>query len=179
MDHQKFALRLLAVLLTVALFGFYAEAAWDFFHTLNPATGQPLRLADLHVSAQMVRAVASPFARAYNNILALLLTFISLAIPLTANLYTPKLIEIFIRDKINLFVLGACALLAAHSIFAITLSYDNWTPQFPFYLSSACAIIGWILLLPYYFYVLSFIDPLTIIKRIHLSLMHELQDTAA
>lgn len=176
MDHKRFALRVLIVLFGVALFGFVAEAAWEFLHAVDPVTGLPLKLSQLQVSPMMVRAVTSPFARAYNNILALLLTFISLAIPLTANLYTPKLIEIFIRDRINVLVLGCCALLAAHSILATMLSYDNWTPQLPFYISGLGALLGWLLLLPYYFYVLSFIDPLTIIKRVHLSLMEELQD---
>jgi len=179
MDLQRFALRLLLVVVSVSLLGFWAEAAWSFWHATHPVTGLPLKLSDLTVDANMVRAVASPFARAYNNILALLLTFISLAIPLTANLYTPKLIEIFIRDKINLLVLLGCAVLAAHSLFAISLSFTVWTPQLPFWIDGVCAMLGWLFLMPYYFYVLSFIDPLTIIKRIHLSLMHELQDAAA
>ncbi|MEL0027413.1 MAG: hypothetical protein VW625_01910, partial [Perlucidibaca sp.] len=161
MDLQRFALRLLLLVITVSLLGFWAEAAWSFWHAVNPVTGQPLRLSDLSVDASMVRAVASPFARAYNNILALLLTFISLAIPLTANLYTPKLIEIFIRDKLNLVVLLGCSILAAHSLFAITLSFTVWTPQLPFWVDGICAMLGWLFLMPYYFYVLSFIDPLT------------------
>lgn len=178
MDLQKFALRLLAGLLGLALLGFWLEAGWSFLHAVDPLTGKALQLSQLEVTPAMMRAVASPFARAYNNILALLLTFISLAIPLTANLYTPKLIEIFIRDRLNLFVLCCCALLSAHSIFALALSFDNWTPQLPFWIDALGAMVGWLLLMPYYFYVLSFIDPLTIIKRIHLSLMVELQAAA-
>lgn len=175
MDLQKFALRLLVLLLITTTVVFVAEALWDFHNAINPTTGKPLQFSDLEVTAQMVRTVASPFARAYNNILALLLTFISLAIPLTANLYTPKLVEIFIRDRLNLFVLCFASVLAAHSLFAIALSFDVWTPQMPFWIDGVGAILGWLLLMPYYFYVLSFIDPLTIIKRIHLSLMHELE----
>ncbi len=179
MDHHKFALRMLAILtgLTVVLFSL--EAVWDFNHALHPVTGKPLTLDDIHVSAAMARAVASPFARAYNNILALLLTFVALAIPLTANLYTPKLVEIFIRDRINIIMLCSMSLLAAHSLFAISLSFDNWTPQLPFWIDCVGALVGWLVLMPYYFYVLSFIDPLTIIKRVHLSLMHELDDVVA
>jgi hypothetical protein len=178
MDHRKFALRLLIALFSIALVTFWAEAAWDFMHAVNPQTGKPLELSELHVTATMARAVASPFARAYNNILALLLTFISLAIPLTANLYTPKLIEIFIRDRLNIVVLSSYALLAAHSLFAIALSFDVWTPQVPFWIDGIGAVAGWLLLLPYYFYVLSFIDPLTIIKRVHRSLTDELENVA-
>ena len=179
MDLQKFALRLLVGLVSFALLAFSVEAAWAFLHAVDPVTGKALQLSQLEVTPEMARAVASPFARAYNNIIALLLTFISLAIPLTANLSTPKLIEIFIRDRLNLFVLCCCALLSAHSIFVVSLSFDNWTPQIPFWIDCAGAMFGWLMLMPYYFYVLSFIDPLTIIKRIHLSLMVELKAAAA
>lgn len=179
MDHHKFALRMLMVLATLAIVLFSVEAIWDFMHAVHPVTGKPLTLDDIYVSSAMARAVASPFARAYNNIIALLLTFIALAIPLTANLYTPKLVEIFIRDRINLVMLCGMSLLTAHSLFAITLSFDNWTPQLPFWVDGIGALIGWLVLMPYYFYVLSFIDPLTIIKRVHLSLMHELDDVVA
>src|SRR5690348_497786 len=49
--------------------------------------------------------VLSPMARAYNNVLAMLIATIGLAIPLTANMHTPKLIEMFLSDRINRFVL--------------------------------------------------------------------------
>ena len=177
MDHVKFALRLLVALFFVTLLVFWLEAAWDFSHAIDPATGAAVQLSQLRATPAMVRALASSFAGAYNTLIALLLTFISLAIPITANLYTPKLIEIFIRDRINLFVLCTCAILAAHNLFAFSLSFDQWTGQLPFTIAVAGAIVGWLLLLPYYFYVVSFIDPLTIIKRVSHSLLLEL-DTA-
>jgi hypothetical protein len=99
--------------------------------------------------------------------------------PITASLYTPKLIEIFIRDPINLFVICTCAILAAHNLLAVTLSFDVWTAQLPFALAVAGAIIGWLLLLPYYFYVVSFIDPLTIIGRVQRNLVREIDAAAA
>jgi len=105
MDHAKFALRLLVALFFITLTGFWLEAAWDFAHAVDPATGEAVRLSQLRATPAMVRNLASSFSGAYSTLIALLLTFISLAIPITANLYTPKLIEIFIRDRINLFVL--------------------------------------------------------------------------
>ena len=179
MDHVKFALRLLVALFFITLMVFWLEAAWDFSQAIDPATGEAVRLSHLRATPAMVRALASSFASAYNTLIALLLTFISLAIPITANLYTPKLIEIFIRDRINLFVLCSCAILAAHNLFAFSLSFDQWTGQLPFAIAVAGAIVGWLLLLPYYFYVVSFIDPLTIIKRVSHSLLLEFDAAAA
>jgi len=179
MEHVAFARRLLVVLFLITILAFWLEAAWDFAHAVDPTTGQPLHLRDLRATPAMVRSLASAFGGAYATMLALLLTFISLAIPITANLYTPKLIEIFIHDPINLFVICTCAILAAHNLLAVSLSFDAWTAQLPFAIAVAGAIIGWLLLLPYYFYVVSFIDPLTIIQRVHRSLMRELDAAAA
>src|SRR5260221_7293345 len=92
MDHVKFALRLLVALFFITLLVFWLEAAWDLSHAIDPATGEVVRLSQLRATPAMVRALASSFASAYNTLIALLLTFISLAIPITANLYTPKLI---------------------------------------------------------------------------------------
>src|SRR6201990_3778510 len=61
--------------------------------------------------------ILSPMARAYNNVLAMLIATIGLALPLTANMHTPKLIEMFLRDPINRFVLSFMALGAAHVLF--------------------------------------------------------------
>ena len=177
MDHVRFARRLLVTLFSITLMAFWLEAAWEFSRAIDPTTGEPVRLLQLRATPAMVRSLASSVGGAYSTMLALLLTFISLAIPITANLYTPKLIEIFIRDRINLFVICTCAILAAHNLLAVSLSFDQWTAQLPFAIAVAGAIVGWLLLLPYYFYVVSFIDPLTIIKRVHRSLMHEIADT--
>jgi Predicted membrane protein (DUF2254) len=178
-DHVKFARRLLVALFAITLIVFWLEVAWDFSRAIDPATGGAVRLSQLRATPAMVRTLASSFGGAYSTMLALLLTFISLAIPITANLYTPKLIEIFIRDPINLFVICTCAILAAHNLLAVSLSFDQWTGQVPFAIAIVGAIVGWLLLLPYYFYVVSFIDPLTIIQRVHRSLVHELDAAVA
>src|SRR5450432_4196906 len=58
--------------------------------------------------------ILSPMARAYNNVLAMLIATIGLAIPLTANMHTPKLIEMFLKDRINRWVLSFITVGAAH-----------------------------------------------------------------
>ncbi|MCA9674052.1 MAG: DUF2254 domain-containing protein, partial [Myxococcales bacterium] len=70
----------------------------------------------------------SPMARAYNNVLAMLLATIGLAIPLTANMHTPKLIDMFLRDRINRFVLSFMALGAAHVLFVAYLIGPEFAP---------------------------------------------------
>ena len=101
----------------------------------------------------------SPVARAYNNVLAILLATIGVAIPLTANMHTPKLIEIFLKDPINRFVLSFIALGAAHILWVDYMIGPRFAPLVAIAVAVVGAIIGWALVIPYFFYVMRFLDP--------------------
>ena len=51
-----------------------------------------------------------------------------LAIPLTANMHTPKLIDLFLRDRINRVVLSFMALGAAHVLFVAYIIGPRFAP---------------------------------------------------
>src|SRR3984885_10808040 len=72
--------------------------------------------------------ILSPMARAYNNVLAMLIATIGLAIPLTANMHTPKLIEMFLRDRVNRYVLSFMAVGGAHVLFVDYMIGPNFAP---------------------------------------------------
>ncbi|MFH0901236.1 MAG: DUF2254 family protein [Pseudomonadota bacterium] len=110
--------------------------------------------------------VLSPMARAYNNILAMLLATIGLAIPLTANMHTPKLIDMFLRDRTNQVMLTLFAFGAAHVLWADYLIGPNFAPTWSYRLATFGAILGWAALIPYFFYVVRFLDPSNIISRL-------------
>lgn len=121
-------------------------------------------------NAKMVD-VLSPMARAYNNVLAMLMGTIGLAIPLTANMHTPKLIEMFLRDRINRYVLSFIAIGAAHVLWVEYMIGPEFAPTWAFTAAIVMAIIGWAILLPYFFYVVRFVDPSRLIIRLRESTM--------
>jgi hypothetical protein len=110
--------------------------------------------------------VLSPMARAYNNLLAMLIATIGLAIPLTANMHTPKLIEMFLRDRINRWVLTYIAFGAAHVLWVEYLIGPEFAPTWAILLSVYMALLGWALLIPYFFYVVRFVDPTRLVIRL-------------
>jgi hypothetical protein len=110
--------------------------------------------------------VLSPMARAYNNILAILLATIGLAIPLTANMHTPKLIDMFLRDRVNQVMLGFFALGAAHVLWADYLIGPRFAPLLVYRLAVLGALVGWVVLVPYFYYVVRFLDPSNILARL-------------
>jgi hypothetical protein len=105
-------------------------------------------------------------ARAYNNILAMLIATIGLAIPLTANMHTPKLIEMFLRDRTNQVMLGFFAFGAAHVLWVAYLVGPDFAPLWAIRFAVFGALIGWIVLVPYFFYVIRFLDPSNILARL-------------
>jgi hypothetical protein len=110
--------------------------------------------------------ILSPMARAYNNVLAMLMGTIGLAIPLTATMHTPKLIEMFLRDRINRGVLTFIAFGAAHTLWVDYIIGPHFAPTWAIAISVFLAIVGWALLLPYFFYVVRFVDPSRLIVRL-------------
>jgi hypothetical protein len=122
--------------------------------------------------------VLSPMARAYNNVLAILIGTIGLAIPLTANMHTPKLIEMFLRDRINRYVLSFGALGAAHVLWVDYIIGPKFAPTWAIGLAVFFAMVGWAMLIPYFFYVVRFIDPSRMIIRLRDSTIDIVQKVA-
>lgn len=108
----------------------------------------------------------SPIARAYNNILAMLIATVGLAIPLTANMNTPKLIDLFLRDRINRIVLAVMAFGAANVLWVMYLVGPEFAPMWAYRAAVYGALLGWVVVIPYFFYVVKFLDPSTIVDRL-------------
>jgi hypothetical protein len=108
----------------------------------------------------------SPIARAYNNLLAMLIATIGFAIPLTANMHTPKLIEMFLRDRINRLVLTFIAFGAAHVLWVTYIIGPSFAPTWSIAIAVYLALVGWAVLIPYFFYVVRFIDPSRLVTRL-------------
>ncbi len=121
----------------------------------------------------------SPVARAYNNILAMLLATIGLAIPLTANMHAPKLIDMFFRDKINQVMLYLMTFGAANDIFVDYVIGPQFAPIWAMRFAVFFALAGWAMLIPYFFYVIRFLDPSNILARLKDETLEVLSDVRA
>lgn len=122
--------------------------------------------------------VLSPMARAYNNVLAMLIATIGLAIPLTANMHTPKLIDMFLRDRVNRVVLSFMAFGAAHVLFVAYIIGPEFAPTWAISLAVIFSISGWAILMPYFFYTMRFLDPSRVIIRLRESAERLVEETA-
>ncbi len=161
-SRARFIRSFVWVALAMCLF-FMAEFWLEWWHAGSPGMDKVSWVAKNN--AKLVD-VLSPMARAYNNVLAMLIATIGLAIPLTANMHTPKLIDMFLRDRTNQVMLGLIAFGAAHVLWAAWLVGPDFAPIWTVRLAVFGAMVGWAALIPYFFYVVRFLDPSTILARL-------------
>ena len=151
----------------IAFIAFAAIFALEFFGEWRRA-GSP-GASDMSwagVNNAKLVDILSPMARAYNNVLAMLMATIGLAVPLTATMHTPKLIEMFLRDRVNRYVLSFMAFGAAHTLWVAYMVGPKFAPTWSIALSVYMAMAGWALLIPYFFYVVRFVDPSRLLVRL-------------
>src|ERR1041384_2444112 len=160
---RSFAIAFVAFAL---LFGIEFFVEWQ--RAGSPGVGD-MSWADVN-NAKLVD-VLSPMARAYNNVLAMLIATIGLALPLTATMHTPKLIEMFLRDRINRYVLSFMAFGAAHALWVDYLIGPKFAPTWAIAVSVYTAMVGWAILIPYFFYVVRFVDPSRLLIRLREDVM--------
>ncbi|MBL0216991.1 MAG: DUF2254 domain-containing protein [Myxococcales bacterium] len=160
---RKLFVRSLAIAFVAFALLFGAEFFIEWSRAGFPRWGSPSWEG---VNTGKIIDVLSPMARAYNNVLAMLIATIGLAIPLTANMHTPKLIEMFLRDKINRYVLTFMAFGAAHVLWVDYMIGPEFAPTWAVVLAIYLALAGWALLIPYFFYVVRFVDPSRLLVRL-------------
>jgi hypothetical protein len=165
---------LLFVLLATVAFGLEFFIEWlrhgrPSFVDMSWGEANPAKLIE----------VLSPMTRSYNNILAMLIATIGLAIPLTANMHTPKLIEMFLRDRTNQVMLTLGALGAANALWVQYLTGPHFAPIWACRVAALGAVLGWVCVVPYFFYVIRFVDPSNILDRLKTHIMQEIRRVLA
>ncbi len=173
MNEARLFLRSWLVLAVLATIFFGGEYAWEWNRAGRPGLDA---MSWAGVNNAKLCDILSPMARAYNNILGMLLATIGLAIPLTANMHTPKLIDMFLRDRVNQFVLVFCMLGACNVLWVIYIIGPHFAPIWCYRIAVFGALAGWTLLIPYFFYVVRFLDPSNILSRLQAQVLARLRE---
>ncbi|MCZ6556384.1 MAG: DUF2254 domain-containing protein [SAR324 cluster bacterium] len=104
------------------------------------------------------------------GVLGLTLTVVAIVVQLAAQRYTPKLVDLFLADRVNaLTFLG----MVFATVFCIWIIYSSRTDYVPVYGKLLLMIITTVLLtllIPYFRYVFKFLTPSNIIETIEANL---------
>ncbi|HEX6746522.1 MAG TPA: DUF2254 family protein [Longimicrobium sp.] len=125
------------------------------------------------------RLLMTALNRSFNQLMAIILTAVAIAVPLTANTYSVKLLETFIDDRVNravllAFVFGVCNNLWLHHVIG-----HGVVPRVQLAISLAMALLYPSLLVPYLYYVFRFLQPDTLLRRLSGELLAGVEAAAA
>lgn len=99
-------------------------------------------------------------------VLGIVITVVSIVVQLAATRYTPRIADMFFRDRTNLVVLGVYIVAGIDAVW-VSLSV---TRDFVPHLSIACSLVlvtlSVLLTVPYFAYVFDFLDPVKVVARI-------------
>ncbi len=117
--------------------------------------------------ANEFRALANNLSRTSVTLITTVFGCLFFAIPLTANIYSPQIIENFWRGKTNRLVLGLYVFSAANSVWLTSVpASDGDIPSLHLAISFALVMLSLVVLLPFLFSVFRLIDPESIIARV-------------
>lgn len=98
----------------------------------------------------------------FAGVLGIAITVVAIIVELAANRYTPKITELFFLSKTNYIIMGFFVISAIQCIW---ISFEG-APYLGIQIAFFNITIAMLLLLPYFVYVLHFLDPFNIIKLI-------------
>ncbi|MBN1918960.1 MAG: DUF2254 domain-containing protein [Verrucomicrobia bacterium] len=120
-------------------------------------------------SPEELHGALGNISRTFNQLLAVVITALAIAVPLTASMYTPKLLEIFLGDRLNRIVLGLILFSTVNTLWVSARVSAGHVPRFGLVLTFVLLLACFAVLLPYFFYVFRFLHPSHILERLQQS----------
>lgn len=104
--------------------------------------------------------------RSLNQLVGVVFTNVAIAVPLTANLYSLKFLEFFIKDRVNAAVLIFVVFINVMNTWAGYAIKTDFVPVVQLNLVFALTVVCFALLFPYLYYVFRFLHPNTLLVRL-------------
>lgn len=115
---------------------------------------------------QAARLLANSCSRSSVALISVVMASLFLAIPLTANMYTAQLVDLFVDSWIHRLLLGQFVFSAAFSLWVSSMVNETSQPTELLGVALFLVLLSLALLLPFLFSVLRSLDPDTIIARV-------------
>jgi hypothetical protein len=157
----------LAVLAAVSLVSFFVV------HLVDTLSGNGRGLADLFrpMSVGDARQVLGGIGEVIAAILGIVITVASIIVQLAATRYTPRITDMFFRDRTNLSVM---AFFVVSAVFSLWVNFSiregaDFVPYWGVLVTMALLTLSILIMAPYFAYVFDFLEPDKIVGRIRQS----------
>jgi hypothetical protein len=116
--------------------------------------------------AQTMQNALGSLSQVIASVLGIAITVVSIVVQLAATRYTPKVADLFFRDRINIGVMGFFVIACVEAVWVSFVVRADFVPQATITLTVVTSSASLLLLVPYFAYVFDFLDPQKVIARI-------------
>jgi hypothetical protein len=164
--HRIWLRPVLALAMATALF-LFSTFIWDWY--LNrPETMAGLGPLDLlfHYDAETLQNALGNLAQTVAAVLGIVCTVVAIVVQLAATRYTPRVTDLFFKERTNFFVLGFFVVACVSAIWVSLSVSGDFVPRISVVVSVLAVTLSLFLMVPYFVFVFDFLDPENIISRI-------------
>jgi hypothetical protein len=121
-------------------------------------------LVDL--DAETLQNALGSLAQVVVAVLGIAITVVSIVVQLAATRYTPRIAEMFFRDKKNLSIMGFFVVACINAVWISIVVTTGFVPRATVAMTTVVVTASLLMLIPYFAYVFAFLDPEKVIARI-------------
>src|SRR5579871_3009982 len=138
---------------------------WMLDFVLQKRPGNPL--SDFFTfDVDTLQNALGNMAQVVAAILGIVITVVSIVVQLAATRYTPRIADMFFRDRTNLGVLGFFVVACINAVW-VSISVDHdFLPRVSIVFTMILVTASLLLMVPYFAYVFDFLDPDKIVRRL-------------
>lgn len=98
--------------------------------------------------------------------LGIMVAVVLLIVQLTANRYTPKVVDLFITHRSNLFLISLFIISIVYSIWVSHTINEDYIPRYSGLVAMSMMTVCYSLIIPYFLHLFNMLKPVTIINQI-------------
>jgi hypothetical protein len=137
----------------------------------------PLRLL-FNFDVDTLQNALGNMAQVVAAILGIVITVVSIVVQLAATRYTPRIADMFFRDRTNLAVLGFFVVACINAVWCSIAVAHEFLPRVSVVFTMILVTASLLIMVPYFAYVFDFLDPDRIVGRIQQQAVEQLSDIA-
>jgi hypothetical protein len=99
-------------------------------------------------------------------VLGIVITVVSIVVQLAATRYTPRIADMFFRDRTNVAVLSFFVVACINAVWVSIALEKNFIPRISIIFTMVLVTASLLLMVPYFAYVFDFLDPDRVVGRI-------------
>jgi len=156
---------LLAISIVLFAVFWLLDAAYFGRRTPAAAHASAWRLL-VELDAETLQNALGSLAQVVVAVLGIAITVVSIVVQLAATRYTPRIAEMFFRDKKNLAIMGFFVVSCIDAVWVSIVVTGGFVPRATVAMTTVVVTASLLMLIPYFAYVFAFLDPEKVIARI-------------